>query len=312
MEELSSRACQVRALVRPTSDTTRLRALGIVPTVASLTDSTGLRAAMADVDVVVHLAALTHARTEAELLAVNGDGTSVLASAAAAEGCRRFVYLSSLAAAGPSDGVPVQPGDTPRPLTAYGRSKLAGETALEGRSDAVILRAPAVYGPRDRELLRFFKLAKRGVLPIPAGPPRPLQLVHVADLARGIADAALAGDLSHDALPDTLRGTYHIADPQAYAWRDVCRLVGDAVGRRPVFLPVPQNAIAFAAAVSETISGALGQSTMFNREKVRELLAPGWLCETDSARTAFGFAARIPLPEGLRSTAEWYRSNGWL
>jgi nucleoside-diphosphate-sugar epimerase len=170
--------------------------------------------------------------------------------------------------------------------------------------EAVTLRAPAVYGPGDRELLRFFRLARRGVLPIPAGPARPLQLVHVQDLARGIADAAL--------YDGPLRGTYHIADPTAYAWKDVCTLVGDAVGRRPVFLPVPQTAIALAATASELISGALGRSTMFNRDKVRELLAPGWLCETEGARTAFGFAAGIPLREGLRGTADWYRSKGWL
>ena len=60
------------------------------------------------------------------------------------------------------------------------------------------------------------------------------------------------------------------------------------------------------------MSRAAGQSTMFSREKVRELLAPGWLCETDGALAAFGFAAGIPLAQGLRGTAEWYRFHGWL
>jgi nucleoside-diphosphate-sugar epimerase len=192
-------------------------------------------------------------------------------------------------------------------LTAYGRSKLAGEAAARkyaARLDVVTLRAPAVYGPRDREMLRFFKLARRGVLPIPAGPTRPLQLVHVKDLARGIADAALA--------VGSIGGTYHVADPSAYAWKEVCVQMGDAVGRKPVFLPVPQTALAFAAAASELFAGALGRSTMFNRDKVRELLAPGWLCETDAARNAFGFTAEIPLSEGLRTTAAWYRSESWL
>jgi nucleoside-diphosphate-sugar epimerase len=308
IEELAGRSCRVRALVRPSSNTQSLRDRGIALSVAGLDDAAALRSAMVDVDVVIHLAALTHARTEAELMRVNRDGTATLADAAAQSGrVIRFVYLSSLAAVGPSDGRPAMPGDAPHPLTAYGRSKLAGEVALQQRSGAmqtVTLRAPAVYGPGDRELLRFFRLAKLGALPIPAGPDRPLQLVHVKDLARAIADAAL--------YEGELNGIYHIADSHAYAWKDVCGLVGKAVGRKPVFLPVPQSAIAVAAAVSEAMSGALGRSTMFNRDKVRELLAPGWLCETDGARNAFGFSAAIPLPAGLRSTADWYRSKGWL
>ncbi len=308
VEALGGRGASIRALVRPSSDTAILREHGAETCVGSLTDSASLQAAMADVNAVIHLAALTHARTEAELLHVNRDGTAQVAAAAALSvPGTRFVYLSSLAAAGPSSGEPVTAAHVPRPLTAYGRSKLSGEKALVPYGDAldvVTLRAPAVYGPRDREMLRFFKLARRGVLPIPGGPVRPLQLVHVKDLARAIADAALA--------PGRIAGTYHIADPRAYAWKEVCRQMGDAVGRTPVFLPVPGSAIAFAAAVSELFSSALGRSTMFNRDKVRELLAPGWLCETDGARDAFGFSAEFRLAEGLRSTADWYRSKGWL
>jgi nucleoside-diphosphate-sugar epimerase len=168
----------------------------------------------------------------------------------------------------------------------------------------VILRAPAVYGPGDRELLRFFRMAKLGVITIPAGPDRPLQLVHVKDLARGIVMAAThAGDAG---------GTHHIADAQAYSFVDVCRLIGKAVGRNPKVVSMPAGIIELAAGASEMFARLSGRSTMFNREKVREVLAPGWLCETQSARNAFGFAAEIPLAAGVQSTAEWYRTKGWL
>jgi nucleoside-diphosphate-sugar epimerase len=167
----------------------------------------------------------------------------------------------------------------------------------------VILRAPAVYGPGDRELLRFFKFARIGVMPIPGGSGRMLQMVHVKDLARAIADAAMAPSLT---------GLFHIADPQAYEMAELYRLVGAAVGQSPRLLRVPGAAIELAAVISELSSKAVGRSTMFSREKVRELLAPGWLCETAGAKAAFGFAAGIPLAQGLRDTAEWYRFHGWL
>jgi nucleoside-diphosphate-sugar epimerase len=67
-----------------------------------------------------------------------------------------------------------------------------------------------------------------------------------------------------------------------------------------------------AARVSEIAARASGQPTVFDRDKARELLAPGWLCETESARRVLGFQTRIPLEQGLRATAQWYREEGWL
>jgi nucleoside-diphosphate-sugar epimerase len=220
---------------------------------------------------------------------------------------RRLVYMSSLAAAGPSlNGRPVQVGDTPRPLTAYGRSKLAGEVACEAAArhvELTILRASAVYGPRDQDLYHFFRLAKRGILPVPMGPPRPLQLIHVTDLADAVVKAAT--------VPGA-RGTVHVAERAAYAWEDVARKVAEAVGGRARVVRIPEGAVRLAAGVSETLSRWAGASTIFNRDKARELLAPGWLCETEAARELLGFEAAIPLTEGLRSTAQWYREEGWL
>jgi 2-alkyl-3-oxoalkanoate reductase len=298
----------VRALVRRTSATARLRDLGVELVVGSLSDGAVLREAAAGTSAVVHLAALTRARNDGEYHRANVDGTALLAEAAAGTDAepRRFVYLSSLAAVGPArDGRPVGPDDTPAPLTAYGRSKLAGERiCLEARGlDLTILRAPAVYGPRDRDLYRFFRLAARGVLPVPTGPDRPLQLVHVEDLADAVVRATTARNAA---------GIVHIAEPAAYAWEVVGRHVADAVGRRARVVRVPATLIAAAAACSEFFSLLATDATIFDRDKARELLAPGWLCETDLARERLGFETAIPLPEGLRRTAQWYRNEGWL
>lgn len=297
----------MRALVRTTSDVSRLERAGAELVEGSMTDASTLRRATDGARAVVHLAALTYARTEAAYRSVNAEGTESLARLMAETGIgpRRFVYLSSLAAVGPAvDGRPVRPDDTPRPLTAYGRSKLAGERAVFATTglSPIALRAAAVYGPRDRELFRFFQFAERGVLPTPTGPDRPLQLIHVEDLAEAVLYALERQDT----------GVVHVADSAAYAWRTVGRLVADAVGRDARVIPIPASLIAVAAAVSEGAAGLVGGSTMFNRDKARELLAPGWLCETDAAKEKLGFVARTPLAEGLKATARWYRNEGWL
>jgi nucleoside-diphosphate-sugar epimerase len=160
-----------------------------------------------------------------------------------------------------------------------------------------------VYGPGDRDLLQFFQLASWGILPVPTGGVRPLQLIHVEDLARALAQAVRVPGVS---------GIYHVADPTAYAWEDVAKLVARAVRRRAWVVRIPGVAIRAAASVSEAIGRLSGEVGIFNRDKARELLAPGWLCETDAARRDLEFEASIPLPDGLASTAEWYRANGWL
>lgn len=307
-EALASRIERVRALVRPTSDTARLRALGVGLETATFEDGNALRRAVQGAEVIVHLAALTHARTPAELDRVNIDGTRALRDAvlAAEPRPRRIVYMSSLAAAGPSNGRPVGRSDTPRPLTAYGRSKLGGERVLleaAAQLEVVILRAPAVYGPRDAEMLRFFRMARRGVLPVPAGPVRPLQLVHVHDLARAVVAAVLAPAAS---------GVYHIAEPRAHGWAEVCALLGRVTGRRVRLVRLPKLAIGAAGVASELGARLVGGSSIFNRDKVRELLAPGWLCDTADAQAELGFETQIELEEGFRQTWEWYRNEGWL
>lgn len=306
IESLAARDVGVRALVRGTSDVSLLDRHGVEQVIGSLDDEAALARAMEGVDIVFHLAALTYARSEADFERVNVAGTRLVVEAARAAGVWRVVYLSSLAAAGPSsDGRPVRATDEPRPLTAYGRSKLAGERVCLAASgvDVAILRAPAIYGPRDRELLRFFRYAALGILPVPAGPERRLQMVHARDVAEALAHAAAA--------PDT-RGIYHVAEPRAYTWTEIVELIARAVGRRGWPVRIPRPVVRLAGAASEWGAALVGRTTIFNRDKVKELLAPGWLCDTEPLRRDAGFEAKIALPEGLEETAAWYRANGWL
>ena len=306
VELLAEAGVRTRALVRRTSDTTRLEALGIERVEGALDDAPSLRRAAAGVDVVFHLAALTRARNAAEYGRVNAEGARRVAEAAGACGAR-LVYLSSLAAVGPSEGGrPVTESDEPRPITDYGRSKLAGEIACRaaaGDGEVVVLRAPAVYGPRDRDLFRFFSMAARGIVTLPTGPERRLQLIHARDLAAALVAAARA---------DRPGPIYNVAEARSYAWSKVAGMVAGAVGGKVRFVRVPPALVRAAAGASELGARLMGRATIFNRDKARELLAPGWLCETAAAERDLGFVARIPLASGLQQTADWYRSEGWL
>lgn len=309
LETLATQPFSLRALVRTERDAERLSAMGVECIRGDLSDSLALAQAVAGVDVVFHVAAVTKAHPQTAYNKINAAGTRALVAAiqSASPQPRRLVYLSSLAAVGPArNGRPVGLDDVPQPLTAYGRSKLAGEEAcLAGadQMDVVILRPPAVYGPRDRDFFLFFVWAMRGVLAIPTGGDRMLQLVHVHDLVDALIRAAtLAG----------AAGIYHIAEARSYTWGDVVSWIAKAVGKRVRTVRVPHWLVRTAASVSEFGAATVGRETIFNRDKARELLAPGWLCETAAAQEGLCFEARIALPEGLSSTAAWYRQQGWL
>lgn len=309
LEAYQSHGLRLCALVRKEADAQRLAVQGISCIRGALEDSEALREAVSGTDAVLHLAAVTKGRSFADYQRANVAGTQALIEAmlAAEPRPKRLIYLSSLAAVGPSlDGRPVTRNDVPKPLTAYGRTKLAGEKVCEAAGElfeVAILRAPAVYGPRDRDVYEFFRVARHGVLPLPGGPARRLQMIHAADLARALLLAATS---------ERAKGVYHVADARSYLWEDMARMVADAVGSKARVVRVPGPLIAVAASVNETIASMLGKSTIFNRDKARELLAPGWLCETELAHHDFGFEAHIPLQAGLAETAKWYFDHGWL
>jgi dihydroflavonol-4-reductase len=300
---------QLRALVRKESDAERLKAAGIEVVRGSLEDPAALSDATSGVAAVLHLAAATKARGPEEYHRANVAGTQAIVDATlnASPRPRQLIYLSSLAAVGPPvGGVPVTRDQAPRPLTTYGRTKLAGEKVCEAAADRLqvaILRAPAVYGPRDRDVFEFFRLANRGVVPLPTTATGRLQMIHARDLARSLLLAATSSGA---------RGVYHVAEAKAYEWAEMAHMVGAALGRRVRVPRIPAGAIKAAAAVTETIAGLMGKSTIFNREKADELTVAGWLCETELARRDFGFEAHIALQDGFNETANWYKQHGWL
>jgi nucleoside-diphosphate-sugar epimerase len=269
----------------------------------ALADEAALDALVAEADVVYHVAGLVAARSEAEFLAVNRDGAAAVARACRG-GARRLVYVSSLAVTGPSEaGRPVHDDTWPRPVTAYGRSKLAGEDAVrESGVEHVIVRPPIVYGPRDRQLLRLFRLARRGIVPLLGDGTQQLSLIHAADLADALVAAGESG----------LAGrTYHAAHAEAVTQRALASAIGRAVGRDPVLVPLPAPLVRAALSLSGAVSWLTGKPTLLDPAKAPELLAPAWTCAADGLAADTRWQARIPHADGLAATAAWYADAGW-
>src|SRR5688500_9435880 len=127
-EQLTQAGHTVRALVRKSSNRKFLTTLKNVELAeGAVDDRDSVFEAMKGVDAVVHSAGVVKAKTEADFFACNTRGTVNLLEAAIAHApnLKRFIHVSSLEARGPSrDGSPISIDDS-RPVTAYGRSKLA-------------------------------------------------------------------------------------------------------------------------------------------------------------------------------------------
>lgn len=308
VERLVSEGWRIRALVRRTSNTASIERAGAELARGDLDDVNAIRDACNGVDTVFHLAAVTAARSDAEYHHANVQGTRNVADAVASaeHSPRRVVYLSSYAACGPArNGTPRATNETPAPLTAYGRTKLEGEEAIrpleEQGIEVVILRAPAVYGPGDRALLPYFQLIRWGLAPLPAGGERRLHMIFAPDLARALARAA-----------DTEPGTYPVAEPAEHAWSEVIGTIGRALGHRPLRIPLPPALVRTAAAAAEAVGAIGGRAVPFNREKAEEMLAEAWTCDLTGAEALLPPDEATPLAQGVASTIQWYKSQGWL
>ena len=294
---------QVGALVRASSDTSGLEALGAAIVTAPLEDGAALAESMRGCDVVVHCAGSVASSTEAEYMKINRDGAAAVAAAAVAAGVPRFVLISSIASHGPSqDG-----GDgADHPISAYGRSKLAGENAVkEILGDSVslaVLRPPPIYGPRDWALVPVFKMALKGLMPTYGKNPGRISIVHGEDAADAVFRLATT---------DVPWGPYYPEDGSRPTWEAFAKCFEDALERPVRALPLPRP-LFWVAGAAATAWGHVARAHPFSLDKVREMAAPGWVFSSRRLREATGWETRYELASGLRATLEWYVENGWI
>ena len=311
VEELANSGYRVRALVRKTSNLRWLKDAAPELVWGDVTDPESLRAALEDVEYVFHAAGVVKARRRETYFSVNAGGTASLLEACRAlrRPPRGIVIVSSLAAGGPSGrGPAVREDDPPRPISFYGQSKAEAEriAALHfGCLPIAIVRPPAIYGPRDTDVFEFIKPAVRHRLVLIAGrSDTPLSVIHVRDAVRGMILAATS---------EKARGRiYYLAGPEVITWESLARTLEGILGRKLRRLRLPMPVVAAGAVVAEVIAAVRGKPALFNRQKVREILADGWVCSAQRARQELGFRPIFDIRRGMEDTIDWYRRNGWL
>ncbi len=310
VEKLLEQGHEVRCLLRRKSGHSWLDGLDFETVQGDITQAASLETAVQNVDVVFHLAGCTKALNRAGFYRVNVDGTRNLLEATAKYNPQlsRFVHVSSLAAAGPTrNGRPLLESEKPFPVSNYGKSKLESEhVAQEFCADLpiTIVRPPAVYGPRDRDVFDFFKQAKLGIRPVLGGGARSASFIYVKDLVDGLL---LAADKK-----GAIGQTYFLCDDAPYTWDELGSCIDAAlnVTTRRIVLPL---SLAFLVCVGvELFSQITRKPGLLNLDKYREIKMNHWVCSNGKARQELGFVPGFSLQAGIQEAGQWYLQQGWL
>jgi nucleoside-diphosphate-sugar epimerase len=277
----------------------------VEPAFGDLTTGQGLEDALPGVVTVIHLAGVTKALTTAEFYSVNVRATEILARALAGRSVR-LVHVSSLAAIGPSnDGTPVTEDEPPHPLTHYGKSKLEAERVVRNLApEAVIVRPPVVYGPRDTDVFQLLKSVSQGLVLEISGGDRWFSSIYVDDLVDGLLAAAQ--------YPRAAGRAYFLANPKPNTWTELSSAAAKVMSCRPRVLRVPVPAAHAVGYAAEMWSRVTRKPGVVTREKIGEARCRWWTCDTRRAAAELGFHAKTPLDAGLAITLAWYKEAGWL
>jgi dihydroflavonol-4-reductase len=311
LDQLVARQIPVVVLLRRSSNRTFIaeQLSKVEVRTGGIDEPASLDAALAEVTHVIHCAGATKALDADGFFAVNQQGTRNLVEASNRRRAQiqRFIHISSLAAAGPATSDrPKSEREDPRPVSDYGRSKLAAEReVLDGcQCDWTIIRPPAVYGPRDSEFLRLFKAVKSHLLPRFGGGRQQLTLVYVEDLA-----AAVISALTH---PNASREIFFAGSLEIVTALELAQRVATESGFWTIPLPLPNAVLWLACQWAGQVSRITKKASLLNAQKYAELKAPGWVCDVSKIKDKLGCECPTTLREGVVKTREWYLSHGWL
>jgi dihydroflavonol-4-reductase len=303
--------CQVRVLVRPSSDRTNLRELNVEAVAGDLTDLASLERAAQGCEALFHVAAdyRLGARDPAQLYHNNVEGTRNVLTAARRANVRRMVYTSSVATVGiPGDGTP---GNESTPVTLdnmighYKRSKFLAEEVVRAAAQeglSVVMASPSTpVGPGDIKPTPTGQLVLDAAAGrMPAYVDTGLNIVHVDDVATGHLLAYERGRA----------GERYILGGEDMTLRQILAMISLQVGRKPPSVRLPYGLVLPMAYVAEGIAKLTGRTGRLTLEGVRMSRKIMFFSSARAVRE-LGYAWRPPQAAFAEAIA-WFRANGRL
>ena len=258
-------------------------------------------------DYFIHNAGATKVVKKEDYLKFNFLYTKNLIEALIESDCtpKKFIYMSSLAAYGPGDpisGLPIKESDTPRPLTLYGKSKLASEQYIRTLDNFpfIIIRPTGVIGPRDTEFITFYKTINRSIEPYIGSPNQLLTFIYIKDLIQLIFSAINS---------DVINRSYFATDGFNYTGKEFASVVKTVLSKKTIRIVFPKGVIKPITFISEHVSRMIGKPSILNTEKYKEFTALNWLCDSTPAEIDLNFKPEYDLKKGVEESVLWFKEN---
>ncbi|MCC5450249.1 SDR family oxidoreductase [Rheinheimera sp. UJ51] len=244
-----------------------------------------------DIDVVIHIAAKAHLQgvSLAEFRVANTELSINLARAAAKNGVKRFIFLSSIGVNGVSSQTPFHIDDLSSPTEEYAISKFEAEVALkaiaaETGMEVVIIRPPLVYGKNaPGNFGKLTKLVEQNWL-VPLGAINNKRSLVALDNLVDLINTCI----SH---PKAANQTFLVSDDHDLSTTELVKLMRDAIGRGPVLLPVPTPLLKFTAKL-------LGKKNLIDR------LCGNLQVDITHTKQTLGWSPKVTVEEGIKRCFE--------
>jgi nucleoside-diphosphate-sugar epimerase len=257
---------------------------------------------------VVHAAGATRAVSIERLRDSNVGLTKRVVHAAKDSGTGRLIFLSSLAAMGPSVSrdQPVNEATVAAPIEPYGRTKLDAEAVvLNSGLAANILRPAAVYGPGDVDFFQLFRAANYGFAIHPANRSQWFSIIHVGDLVDAVVNVAETDE--------AVGRVYCLGNEAAVQWAELFPIAAKCAGTRLRFdFELPGWIVDAGARVGDLVGRIRGNASLLSTGKVALAKPNAWVCSSALARRELALGQETPIERGFCETYRWYRDHGWL
>ncbi|GMO53299.1 MAG: NAD(P)-dependent oxidoreductase [Candidatus Endomicrobiellum trichonymphae] len=296
----------VMCAVRKASNLRWLENLSVEYKYGDLDDKKFSEAIVKDVDGVIHCAGIVRAMSMDEYFKANAENTKNLCEAVlkVSPGLKKFIFISSQAAMGPSVAGGVKKvTDKNNPVSDYGLSKLVAESEVKknlcGKVPYTILRPAVIYGPRDKDIFIFFNLVHKHFR-LTTMTKRFLQLIYVKDVANAVTSC-----LENK---KTDNNTYYLANSTVYTWSEIGKIISSSADVKTIPLPVADFVFKFAAIAAGSLSYITKKPTVLNRQKIVEMLQQYWTADTEPAENDLNIEF-TSLEVASEITYNWYLSN---
>ena len=308
VEELISKNHEIIATVRKSSNLKWIKDYPIQFEYCSLNDEEQLSKLLSEVEIVVHCAGVVRALNWDEYYKTNIEGTRNLVQTAIKnkKNLKKFIYISSQAAMGPSSTeVPKQLTEKENPVSNYGKSKLLAEQEikkLNGIIPYTIIRPASVYGPRDKDIFIFFNLVKHH-LKLNTYNKKFIQLVFLKYIAKVISNV-----IKNE---NTYNKTYYLCDSNIYKWKSVAATIADTNNIKTIPIMLFDFIFKSVAFFYELVAKITKKPQVLSKEKIVEMLQTYWIADNSNIikDTDFEF---VKLENGAKITYNWYLSNKYF